>query len=238
MRRKLGFTLAEVLITLGIIGVVAAMTIPGLIHSYKKMVWVGKLKQNFSLISQGFRHYIADSGNSLEFASWRSSEEELTNFFRTYFKEIQNCDGTYAPCFAEKYGKLDNSRIVNMRNNHCQYTGRLVNGAAICADAMETANRELDDGDVSVNMFHNEAIVAIEIDINGPQGPNVFGLDYFVMAINDQGNIFDLNYEQEGGFFPRAGGDSRTGALGKIIKDGWKMTYSYPIKESEKEIKE
>lgn len=35
---KDGFTLAEVLITLGIIGIVAAMTLPGLINKYEKML--------------------------------------------------------------------------------------------------------------------------------------------------------------------------------------------------------
>jgi prepilin-type N-terminal cleavage/methylation domain-containing protein len=37
-RAKRGFTLAEVLITLGIIGIVAAMTIPGLITKYQNML--------------------------------------------------------------------------------------------------------------------------------------------------------------------------------------------------------
>ena len=36
MTKRFGFTLAEVLITLGIIGVVAAMTIPTLIKTYQK----------------------------------------------------------------------------------------------------------------------------------------------------------------------------------------------------------
>ncbi len=36
MKKNLGFTLAEVLLTLGIIGVVAAMTIPMLITNYQK----------------------------------------------------------------------------------------------------------------------------------------------------------------------------------------------------------
>ena len=38
MRTQKGFTLAEVLITLGIIGIVAAMTIPNLIENYQKKV--------------------------------------------------------------------------------------------------------------------------------------------------------------------------------------------------------
>lgn len=43
-----GFTLAEVLITLGIIGVVAAITIPGLITAYKKHVIASSLKRAVS----------------------------------------------------------------------------------------------------------------------------------------------------------------------------------------------
>ena len=45
-----GFTLAEVLITLGIIGVVAAMTIPSLITKYQKKAIETKFKQDFSII--------------------------------------------------------------------------------------------------------------------------------------------------------------------------------------------
>ena len=44
-RNKLAFTLAEVLITHGIIGVVAAMTMPSLITSYKKQETSGKTKK-------------------------------------------------------------------------------------------------------------------------------------------------------------------------------------------------
>lgn len=43
--RKRGFTLAEVLITLGIIGVVAAITIPALISNYQISVNKTKLKK-------------------------------------------------------------------------------------------------------------------------------------------------------------------------------------------------
>ena len=40
MKTKFGFTLAEVLITLGIIGVVAALTLPSLVTNYQKQVTV------------------------------------------------------------------------------------------------------------------------------------------------------------------------------------------------------
>ena len=49
------FTLAEVLITLGIIGVVAAMTIPTLMTKYQKHVALTRLKKTYSQLNQVFK---------------------------------------------------------------------------------------------------------------------------------------------------------------------------------------
>ena len=49
---KQAFTLAEVLITLGIIGVVAAMTLPALIQSYANTVVETRLAKFYSTINQ------------------------------------------------------------------------------------------------------------------------------------------------------------------------------------------
>ena len=51
-----GFTLAEVLITLGIIGVVAAITIPGLINSYKAHQLRSQFLKSYSIITQVAQH--------------------------------------------------------------------------------------------------------------------------------------------------------------------------------------
>ena len=52
MKTKFGFTLAEVLITLGIIGVVAALTLPSLVTNYQKQVTVNKLKKFYNGLEQ------------------------------------------------------------------------------------------------------------------------------------------------------------------------------------------
>ena len=54
---KNGFTLAEVLITLGIIGIVAAMTMPTLIENYQKKVLETQYKSTVSVLSQGFKNW-------------------------------------------------------------------------------------------------------------------------------------------------------------------------------------
>lgn len=54
MKRYTGFTLAEVLITLGIIGVVAAMTLPSLVGKYKEKQHISQVKKAYSVLSQAF----------------------------------------------------------------------------------------------------------------------------------------------------------------------------------------
>ena len=53
--KKIGFTLAEVLITLGIIGIVAAMTIPTLIAEQQKKQTVAKLQRALGIMNQAYR---------------------------------------------------------------------------------------------------------------------------------------------------------------------------------------
>ena len=59
---RLGFTIAEVLITLGIIGIVAALTIPALVTGYQKNVTVESLKKVYSTLSQAVKLSEADNG--------------------------------------------------------------------------------------------------------------------------------------------------------------------------------
>ncbi len=60
--KKVAFTLAEVLITLGVIGIVAAMTIPTLVNSYQEKVTVTRLKKTYSVINQAFKLMVMDYG--------------------------------------------------------------------------------------------------------------------------------------------------------------------------------
>lgn len=59
---KLAFTLAEVLITIGVIGVVAAITIPTLVTSYQKRMTVNRLKASYSKLAQALEAASDDYG--------------------------------------------------------------------------------------------------------------------------------------------------------------------------------
>ena len=73
---KKGFTLAEVLITLGIIGIVAAMTLPSLVGNYKKKVTVTRLKKFYSTMQQAIQLAEKDYGD-IEY--WMPPQEAISN---------------------------------------------------------------------------------------------------------------------------------------------------------------
>ena len=62
MKRIFAFTLAEVLITLGIIGIVAAMTLPVLIQKYNKIVWYTQFRKAATQLEQALKLYQIDHG--------------------------------------------------------------------------------------------------------------------------------------------------------------------------------
>ena len=75
-RQKAAFTLAEVLITLGIIGVIAAMTLPMLIADYQKKVVETKLKVFYATINNAFRMSQAEHGGV--YSDWILSSHDYT----------------------------------------------------------------------------------------------------------------------------------------------------------------
>ena len=87
MIKKCAFTLAEVLITLGIIGVVAAITIPSLVTNYQKHVVETKLAKFNSTMNQAMRLSMVDNGDPdgwLE-RNHNYSYPETVEFMNTYF---------------------------------------------------------------------------------------------------------------------------------------------------------
>ena len=88
VRSGTGFTLAEVLITLGIIGIVAALTIPNLLANYRKTVTVNKVKKFYSMMSQATNASMAENGPMGSWDGFTSSRnaEEMKHWFDKYLK--------------------------------------------------------------------------------------------------------------------------------------------------------
>lgn len=98
------FTLAEVLITLGIIGVVAAMTLPSLIVGYQKRATETKVKTFYSKINQAIQLSIAAGNNPTgsvidgKYYSYNENLEYLKMFIYPYLK-VSEYFSCYEPIF-------------------------------------------------------------------------------------------------------------------------------------------
>lgn len=93
--KRKAFTLAEVLITLGVIGIVAAMTLPVLIQNYRKQVVETRLKKFYSIFNQTIKRIEADYGDIDSWFENLSSGDidedgnyiEGTNYSEIWFKK-------------------------------------------------------------------------------------------------------------------------------------------------------
>lgn len=85
---KKSFTLAEVLITLGILGVVIAMTLPSIVANYKRKVTVNKLKKFYTVMSQATNMAIVENGPIDSWDGFTSSNngEEIERWFEQYLE--------------------------------------------------------------------------------------------------------------------------------------------------------
>ena len=86
--RKTAFTLAEVLITLGIIGVVAALTLPALINNYEKSVVETRMQKFYTNINAALKLSIVENGDMVDwtFPQDYYDADGSEKFFNTYLK--------------------------------------------------------------------------------------------------------------------------------------------------------
>ena len=110
-QRHTAFTLAEVLITLGIIGVVAALTIPTIVTKYRRQSAENKLKKFYSVMNQAVQMSIAEHGditlNNQNIESSNNSDyitmwykEYITKYIKTLKSEKVGID-YYSAVFAD-----------------------------------------------------------------------------------------------------------------------------------------
>ena len=182
MKKYLGFTLAEVLVTLGIVGVVAAMTIPILMTNIGEKQTISRLKQTYSLLSQAFKlaeNDGADFGTLAENDSnnWKQKASDFVDKLRPHLKILSDCghDDVNAVCVRDQYYiQLNGSNRMNYAHNSSMYKLVLFNGTHIWLHGGEK-NWTYTSGGVTEPEY-----ARIYVDTNGVQGPNQWGRDFFM----------------------------------------------------------
>lgn len=191
MTKKIAFTLAEVLITLGIIGVVAAMTLPTLIANKQKMELQTALKKSYSVLSNALIDMSRDLGETVNPLDYNA--QAFVYVYKNYLKVVYYC-GTQG-CASMSQDE-ENPDVKNVIKNYMTYNKSKNVGTYIFDDGQMF----LVDG--SFIMIENPAVsvgserVFITVDVNGyKKKPNVYGQDLFTFQILNNGKLVPMGSE-------------------------------------------
>ena len=239
---KNGFTLAEVLITLGVIGVVAAMTLPSVIAKYQKQQTIAKLKKAYSTLGQLVLRSQENNGPAAFSTSDTVDAEVVKNFFNTYWFPYLNgpviskegvCPyGSDSVCAA--YSLLsgsvyDTSIYTNYPIGRVFFTTN--DGIAYYVDIMRWENKYDDDGNLVSHIAKYSTRQNVLIDVNGVNPPNTFGKDVFMFIINfDDSLVRPYGHDKTESEINDNCKLNGSGAYcaAKLINDGWQMKKDYP----------
>ena len=175
--RRFAFTLAEVLITLGIIGIVAAMTMPVLIANHREKETVARLKKAYSTLSNAYIGVLDEYGppTNWDVESWN----EINVMFSKYIHNVKICEVSSKGCFAsEKRKDLMNNTVNFMAGTSSGASSALVMSDGIIVGV--GAQIPLEEALLCKSLnycFH------FTVDINGDKLPNRWGVDTFTFHV-------------------------------------------------------
>ena len=226
--KRNGFTLAEVLVTLGIIGVISAMTLPTLVKNHQRQVYVTQLQKVVTELSQAAEKAIQENNAiSLDETKYQTANG-ARSFFNDNFKVVNNCGTDLTPCFASSYKTLQGANFtlespiavvslasgasVSVYQNHLEYQG-----SPYWTDKNGVKHYE---------PYHG--YFELQVDVNGAQGPNIVGRDLFYMGLYSDGKVAESYTGRNTDSAMKSCQENTTygvGCLSKIMNDGWKMDY-------------
>ena len=196
---KNGFTLAEVLITLGIIGVVAAITLPALVANHQKQVLKTGLKKAYSRLNEAAARYHADNGEPLQPEDFNNNPAKINEFIQTYYNAPVYCGVKGSFTAGNGCSNADNGFV----NNHKCYNDIM---GLFVARYGRDGQWVLPDGSFLM-AYYNDSVGAIwtpgitlgskvafwmSVDVNGAKPPNRWGKDTFVFQLMPSGRFLPL----------------------------------------------
>ncbi len=232
---KRAFTLAEVLVTLGIIGVVSAMTVPTLMQNHQRKTYSVQAHKFYNEMQQALTMFMTDN-NAVGINETKLNNSDfdisVTPFVKNYFKVVQDCGATPQPCFADEYKSLSGTVITAGRGQNFRCFS-LASGASFCMGAF-SGNADTGAG-------------YIYVDTNGSQGPNIGCRDYWRMFYYSDASVDGWNLspgcKKNGALCPNGGSveaqrqfDWNDGCgnpadpedidgIGRLIGNGWEMDW-------------
>ena len=184
--RKYAFTLAEVLITLVIVGVIAALTIPTLMKNMHNHEYVAALKKTYAALSQATQLIISENGSPKGDSSWLTDMDSIYDMYKKHLINAKDC-GEGACEGDDKYyltylnGTKVGTNWFGVTRSHRKLI--LSDGAFLIFESTDKT--------CSINNYvgngSKDVCAKIYADVNGAKKPNQHGRDIFGFVLKANG---------------------------------------------------
>ena len=221
------FTLAEVLITLAVIGIVAALSIPNLVQSYKKRVVETRLARFYSMINQALKMSEVDNGPKEYWATlYTNQETQDTNTLLPedwYNKYLKN----YL-----KVLKVETSENFERKVSIYFLDGSMAHFSGSSWIFYPNAN----DYTETTQEYNNEDVIIRDKEVSGIKyftfmyRANEFGLIPYGYDNSTYNNIETIKSDSSIGCTKEMPSNERALCALWIMKNGWKIPDDYPLK--------
>lgn len=188
MKHK-AFTLSEVLITLSIIGIVAAMTLPALMQSWNDKASVTKVKKAYSLLNQAYLRSKEDNGPISEWDI--KTLTDLIPYFTPYIKNIRICNNSRENgCTSLKSYDLTGKSYTN--NLEYYHFIDASGNAYVFRKGYYISQKEQQKFGGSYSIHPDSSMYlmyTVIVNINNKKETLRYGIDTFVFFITDKGIV-------------------------------------------------
>lgn len=230
------FTLAEVLITLMIIGIVGALTIPGFIAEHQKTVYVTSFKKFYSSFNNNMNTYLAKNGctgdimcSGILGTTDMTKVEQAAEFEKIVpelFPGAQKCNPRTL-CMPYRYKVTSNNGNMGWESYPMIY--RLTDGMIFLPFITSNTNS------AGIYQTCSSTLLCgmIAIDVNGKKKPNIVGRDVFTLSLNSKGNLAPVPHYIAASGVTNSCNPNRTdyyqlegqGCGTKVLRANWEMNY-------------
>lgn len=242
---KFAFTLAEVLITVGIIGIIATIVIPVLISEYQKYTYVESLKKAYNEFDHALQQVAIDYGcpnNLICTGLFATGSDALSvgSVLVKYFKVAKDCG------IEQDQGCWPSSTNANYDGSsgtNYDFDNYSTGYKFITADGMSFMIENPYNGNCGMNLssgkygYLTKYCGRFYVDVNGLKGPNYYGRDTFQFRISNGKGIM---------LYPCGGADDQSYqwwdshntckpeypankqgiyCAGRVMEEGWQMNY-------------
>ena len=191
--RKVAFTLAEVLITLGIIGIVAALTMPTIITKTRNKELHTQFLKTYSELNQIAQMFVAQNNVSVAQYTVGVHSGSIANDIFKYYKNSKSVGNAFG-----RYDENDNfTPYYAMHNlNGASFSGGKNSAGADSSFLCDGSSfRNNMNGAIFIlndTPAENKNGPVVCVDINGQKGPNRYGIDYFMFIFTVDGKVIPM----------------------------------------------